>query len=71
MRQNRHRTVSRMEKIRPAPLALHYAVAAGMLGALAQGDAAGAREIWMRHGHSIRADDDLLLRVLVARTAAR
>jgi spermidine synthase len=46
---------------------VHYAVAAGMLGALAQGDMTGAREIWVRYGQSIPVTDDLLLRALVAR----
>ena len=48
--------------------AVRYAVAAGMLGALAQGDVAGASEVWTRYGSSIAVADDLLLRTLVART---
>jgi hypothetical protein len=41
-----------------------------MLGSLAQGDAAGARQLWLREGRSLEMEDDLLLRVLVARSGA-
>ena len=54
-----------------SPQSRHYAVAAGMLGALAQGDPAGAREIWSRFGTPIASDRDLLLRTLVTRAGAR
>ena len=47
-----------------------YLVAAGMLGSIAQGNAAQARDLWARHGASLGADPDLLLRVLVARSNA-
>lgn len=43
-----------------------YALAAGMLGAVAQGDRATARELWARHGGPFRGDPGLLLRILVA-----
>ena len=61
--------LSRPEEL--SPQALHYAVAAGMLGSVAVDDLAGAREIWERSGGSIRAEDSLLLRILVARSGAR
>lgn len=54
-----------------SPPSRHYAVAAGMLGAIAQGDPAGAREIWSRFGGSIASDRELLLRMLVTRSGAR
>jgi hypothetical protein len=40
-----------------------------MLGSIAQKDLAGARELWSREGGSIDLTDDLLLRVLVARSS--
>ena len=54
-----------------SPGALRYAVAAGMLGAITRADLTGAGEIWAQHGGSIHSSDDLLLRVLVARSTAR
>jgi hypothetical protein len=53
-----------------SPPTLHYAVAAALLGSIAQGDVAGAREIWSRSGKSIPVEDDLFLRTLVARIGA-
>jgi len=51
--------------------ALHYVVAAGMLGSLALDDAAGARQVWAKSGGAVRMEDDLLLRTLVARAEAQ
>jgi len=45
-----------------------YLVAAGMLGSIAEGRPADARELWARHQGSLGPDEDLLLRVLVARS---
>jgi hypothetical protein len=45
-----------------------FLVTAGMLGSLAQGDVAAARNLWAIEGASISLEDDLLLRVLVARS---
>ena len=50
------------------PQARHYAVAAGMLGAIAQGDSATARGIWLQYGGSIDKSRALLLRTLVTRS---
>jgi len=47
-----------------------FLVTAGMLGSLAQGDVAAARNLWLREGRSIELADDLLLRILVARSVA-
>lgn len=52
------------------PGARRFLVTAGMLGSLAQGDVAAARELWLQEGRLIELADDLLLRVLVARTGA-
>jgi predicted membrane-bound spermidine synthase len=46
-----------------------YLVAAGMLGAIAHGSPADARELWKRHEKSLGQDQDLLIRVLVARSS--
>ena len=48
------------------PRSMRYLVAAGMLGSIVSGDRTGARELWSRH--PVDLSDDLLLRVLVART---
>ena len=45
-----------------------YLVAAGMLGSIGQGDPAAARELWSRYASSLGSSEDLLLRVLVARS---
>jgi hypothetical protein len=45
-----------------------YLVAAGMLGSIAQGRPADARDLWARHERSLGPGQDLLLRVLVARS---
>jgi hypothetical protein len=45
---------------------LRYAVAATMLGALASGDRATAREAWRRHRAALAGTSDLALEVLVA-----
>jgi len=45
-----------------------YLVAAGMLGSVAEGKPVDARELWARHQGSLGPGEDLLLRVLVARS---
>jgi hypothetical protein len=52
------------------PGSRRFLVTAGMLGSLAQDDIAAARDLWLREGRSIGLSDDLLLRVLVARSGA-
>jgi hypothetical protein len=45
-------------------------VVAGLLGSIASGDLAGARDLWTRYASPVGATDDLLLRVLAARLEA-
>ena len=52
------------------PASRRFLVTAGMLGSLAQGNVTDARDLWLREGRSIELADDLLLRVLVARSVA-
>ncbi len=46
-----------------------YLVAGGMLGSIAQGQPAAADELWSRYKQSLGSSDDLLLRVLIARSS--
>jgi len=48
-----------------------YLVVAGLLGSIASGDVAGARDLWTRYSSPVGGTDDLLLRVLVARLGAQ
>ena len=48
-----------------------YLVVAAMLGSIAAGDPAGARDLWTRYSSAVGATDDLLLHVLVARAGAQ
>ncbi len=47
-----------------------YLVAAGMLGSIARKDPTEARELWSRNASSLGPTEDLLLRVLVARSGS-
>ncbi|WP_049768521.1 spermidine synthase [Anaeromyxobacter sp. Fw109-5] len=55
---------------RLSPPQARYALAAGMLGALGEGDREAAHRLWERHA-AVGEGDDLLLRWLVAESAAR
>jgi hypothetical protein len=50
------------------PRSARYVVAAGMLGAIAAGSTASARELWSAYRDGIEIRDDLLLRTLLARS---
>jgi len=52
------------------PDAISYLVSVAMLGSLAQGDRAGALQLWSRYETALGTRDDLLLRLLVAESQA-
>jgi hypothetical protein len=52
------------------PDAISYLVSVAMLGSLAQGDRAGALQLWSRYEKALGTRDDLLLRLLVAESRA-